>query len=199
MAIYLDEDMVGADNATIGYPHLLLCMGVTVVMSDGTLQGAHVSNANTEALVMGQLLQDINAHGGQMAQLYCAADLNEHLGHGCGDIRAKAGMLGFHGPGYMFDFGYIDPQDGAFVEVTSNGANAMAAMRFKRDEKVNYTPGAGPQATLATKNFYGNNKIVPVATGRVAAAGKAKTFLGHHYGNHQIKAVPANALVAHQL
>ena len=199
MAIYLDEDMVGADAATIGYPHLVLCMGVTVVMNDGSLLGAHVSNSSTEALVMGQLRQDIQRHAGQMAQLYCAADLNEHLAHGCSDIAGKAGMVGFHGPGYMFDFGYIDPKDGAYVEVSSTGANTPAAMRFKRNEKVSFTPGVGPQVTLATKDWYGNNRIVPAPTSKVAAAGKAKTFLGQPYGHHQIKAVPASALVHHNL
>jgi hypothetical protein len=200
MAIYLDEDEVGADAATIGYPHLLLCMGVTVVMADGSLCGAHVSNASTETVVMGRLLADVNANGSGMSQLYCFADYAEHCGHhGCGDITAKAGMLGFHGPGYMFDFGYINPQDGAYVEITTNGAAAAATLRFKRNEKVDFTPGAGPQATLATKDWYGNVKTVQKATDKVAAAGKAKTFLGMQYGNHQIKAVPANALVAHAL
>jgi hypothetical protein len=200
MAIYLDEDEVGADAATIGYPHLVLCMGVTVVMADGSLCGAHVSSSTTENVVMGQLLADVNGNGSGMRQLYCFADYAEHCGrHRCGDITAKARMLGFRGPGYMFDFGYIHARDGAYVEISSNGAGAAATLRFKRNEKVSFAAGAGAQATLATKDFYGRDKLVQKATDKVAAAGKAKTFLGMQYGNHQIKAVPANALVAHAL
>ena len=41
MPLYLDEDLVGQDPAEICYPHLLLCMGVTVLMQDGSLVGAH--------------------------------------------------------------------------------------------------------------------------------------------------------------
>jgi hypothetical protein len=150
---------------------------------------------------MGQLLGDINANGSGMSQLYCFSNLAEHCGkHGCGDIAAKANMLGFHGPGYMFDFGYIKPKDGAYAEIRSNGAGAPASLRFKRNEKVSYTAGAGAQATLATKNFYGAPKLVHKATDKVAVAGKAKTsFFGRPNGQHQIKAVPASALVAHAL
>jgi hypothetical protein len=32
----------------IGYPHLLLCMGVTVVLNGEDLLGAHVSSKSTE-------------------------------------------------------------------------------------------------------------------------------------------------------
>ena len=52
MPIFLDEDMIAGDPAEICYPHLVLCMGVTVKMSDGYLFGAHVTEPTTEALVL---------------------------------------------------------------------------------------------------------------------------------------------------
>ena len=79
MAIFLDEDEIGVDATMIGYPHLLLCMGVAVVMNDGSLIGAHVSNQATEANVLNGLLQKVAAHGGAMAQLYCFANMAEHV------------------------------------------------------------------------------------------------------------------------
>lgn len=200
MAIYLDEDEVGSDPRTIGYPHLVLCMGVTVVMSDGSLIGAHVSNPSTENNVLGQLLVDIQRHGGAMTQLYCAADVAEHCGvHHCLDITGKANALGFSGPGYLFDFGYIKAKDGAYFEVTSAGANAQCALRFKRNENVAYTPGAGANATKATKDWFGKDKTFTKSTNTVAIGGKAKKFLGVEYGNHHIKDVPAAQLKSFQL
>ena len=37
MTVYLDEDDVGHAPFSIAYPHLLLCMGVTVIMGDGSV------------------------------------------------------------------------------------------------------------------------------------------------------------------
>jgi len=195
MAIYLAEDEVGVDANTIGYPHLLLCMGVTVVMDDGSLIGAHVSSNDTEQLVMGQLLFDITAHRGQMTQLYCCADVKEHCGvHHCMDINGKANALRFQGPGYLFDFGYINPRDGAYVEVTSTGADSLCTLRFKRNEKVDYDRGTGTMVTRATK-VMGRDNISVRPSNTVAVGGRAKTpKFGIQRGNHSIKTVPATSL-----
>jgi hypothetical protein len=201
MTIYLDEDEVGADAQTIGYPHLLLCMGVTVVMADGTLIGAHVSSRTTENLVLAQLLADVNANGGAMAQLYCFADVGDHCGrHGCMDIAGKAGALGFHGSGYVFDFGYAQFDDGAYVEITSTGAATRASVRFKRNDKVVYdVSGPGPNVTKADQDFYGRPRTIVKTSAKIGVTGKSKKMLGQIYGHHQIKTAPANALTAHAL
>lgn len=137
MPIYLDEDMVGQDPAEICFPHLLLCMGVVVLMTDGSLIGAHFTLPDTEAGVAAELLQQINANGSGMHQLYCMGDLPVHCGHHGGmDVQGKANLLGFHGDAYTFDTSGIKPKNGTFVSVQSNGPTHNCTISYKRDEKV---------------------------------------------------------------
>lgn len=183
MAIFLDEDEVGADANMVGYPHLLLCMGVTVVMGDGSLIGAHVSSKSSEAAVLNGLLHAIQQHGGPMDQLYCCANMAEHLTHhGCMDIMGKANAIGFHGQGYSFDFGFLNPRDGAYVELTSNGAGALCTVRYKRNEKVKYTrpQGGGGMVTKSSLDFYGRPKSYQKSSVVTAVRGKSKLFGRHH-------------------
>jgi hypothetical protein len=137
MPIYLDEDCVGSDPAVICYPHLLLCMGVTVLMSDGSLVGAHVSNSRTEDDVLSELASAIAGVAPlTMRRMYCTGNVDLHINHGGKSVQQKAKAIGFHGKAYLFDTGRINPKDGTFVQVTSNGANHQCAIQYKRDEKV---------------------------------------------------------------
>jgi hypothetical protein len=147
MAIYLDEDRVGQDPIEICYPHLLLCMGVTVQMADGTLIGAHFSSPSTEAAVGAEMLQQIQAHSSTMRLLYCTGNLPVHTTQ-CGgmDVKGKANLIGFQGDAYSFDTSMIEPKDGTFVVVRSFGANKKCGIYYKRDEKVRdlYDRSDGP-------------------------------------------------------
>ena len=170
MPIFLDEDMVGQDAAEISYPHLLLCMGVTVLMADGTLIGAHFTTPGTEAAVGAEMVRQIadytaHHHAG-MRQLYCAADLPVHTVHSGGlDVRGKANLLGFHGDAYAFDSHSIKPQDGTFVSVQSNGPNQQCGIYYKRDEKVKplYQIGHGPNVSKIS-SYKGTLQGVPSTT-----------------------------------
>lgn len=153
MPIFLDEDMISSDPAEICYPHLLLCMGVTVKMSDGYLVGAHVTEPTTEAHVLAELVQQINTyianhHGVTMDKLYCTGNFQEHVTtHGGGDVAAKAGALNFHGDAYSFDASLIQPRDGTFVTIRSNGPAHPCGIFYKRDEKVKYDNVSGPMVS----------------------------------------------------
>lgn len=150
MPKFLDEDMVSDDPAEICYPHLLLCMGVTLKMSDGHLVGAHVTNPGTEGAVLAELGQQIatyigNHPGTTMEQLYCTGNFAEHVtNHGGGTVSDKAQTLGFHGDAFCFDSSLIGPKDGTFVAVRSNGVGHNCGIFYKRDEKVKYGDMSGP-------------------------------------------------------
>ena len=166
MPIYLDEDMVGQDQAEICYPHLLLCMGVTVLMADGSLVGAHFTTPGTEAGVMAEMVRQIAAHPAAMHQLYCAADLPEHVvKYGGMNVRAKAQALGFHGTAYSFDSSSIKPQDGTFVAIRSNGPNNPCGIYYKRDEKVRplYETVGAPPLVSKVSGYKGTQIGVPAS------------------------------------
>ena len=153
MPVFLDEDMIGGDSAEICYPHLLLCMGVTVKLSDGYLFGAHATSPSTEAAVLAELVKQITAyitnhHGVTMDKLYCTGNFSKHVTtHGGGDVAAKAAALGFHGDAYSFDSALIKPKDGTFVTIRSNGPHHACGIFYKRDEKVKYNTTSGPNVS----------------------------------------------------
>jgi hypothetical protein len=150
MPIFLDENMVGDDANQIIYPRLVLCMGVTVLMSNGHLVGAHVTDHTTEAAVLAKLALEIAALGPATAvHLYCTGNVHDHSQHGGLDIQQKAAALGFHGRAFLLD---TPPYtNGTFVRVTSNGANHKCSIEYKRDDKVAYDDG-GPK--VATYSYF---------------------------------------------
>jgi hypothetical protein len=175
MAIYLDEDTVGQDPTEICYPHLLLCMGVTVLMTDGRLIGAHFSTPTTEAEVAAEMVVQINAHTAAMHHLYCTADLPVHIVQ-CGgmDVAGKAQLIGFHGDAYSFDTSLIDPQDGTFISVQSNGPNNKCGIYYKRDEKVQplYQTGVGTNVSKIESARFGQPaQVLNVPSKRTGLSG----------------------------
>ena len=151
MAVYLDEDMTGQDPAEVCYPHLLLCMGVTVLMNDGWLVGAHFTKPSTEADLGAQMLVLINANGSGMHELYCTADLPDHVTHHGGlDVHGKAQMLGFHGDAYSFDTSTINPQDGHLrrraLQRSQSPLRHLLQARREGEDSLHY--GCRPQCHL---------------------------------------------------
>lgn len=177
MPIFLDEDMVGEDPAEICYPHLLLCMGVTVLMSDGSLIGAHFTTPSTEAGIAAEMVAKIAAaHPATMHELYVAANLPEHVvKYGGMDVQGKAALLNFHGDAYSLDSSSINPQDGTFVAVRSNGPNNRCGIYYKRDEKVQplYQTGAGANVSKFIKGSYGKaDKVVTLPSKKTGLTGQ---------------------------
>lgn len=172
MAIYLDEDRVGTDPTLIGFPRLILCMGVVALLKDGSLVGAHVSNATSEKAVLYLMHRDIQANGSGIDQLYCMADVDEHKGM---DVNGKAAALGFTGTGYLADFGYLDPpNDGTYGEVRSNGPGRPASVRCKLNKNMDYrrfaSPTGGASVSFAKFSNYMPNKMVSDRTNTSSAA-----------------------------
>lgn len=181
MAIYLDEDMVGADGHKIAFPHLLLCMGVVVQMQDGSLIGAHFTRPTTEAAILRMMQQLIRTNGSGMAMLYCMGNLGQHVDHHGGlDIHGKAAGLGFRGEGWVADFGHLKPTDGTYAEVTSNGAGQRATVRCRLNEHVTYTPGAGGNVYLV-RGTTGEGLSTSVKRRQASKVGATAPYLSTPY------------------
>jgi len=176
MAIFLDEDMIGSDPTMIGFPHLVLCMGVAVLMRDGSLIGAHFTNPSTEHSVLLGLRRSIGINGSGMDQLYCMADMAEHIQKFGGlDITGKANAIGFTGKGYVADFGVLNPTNGTYAQVTTNGAGKRATVRCKLDEHMDYVLGAGASITKVALMDLPMNKVGDIAF-RKLMGGRTKTI-----------------------
>ena len=177
MAIFLDEDMIGSDPTMIGFPHLVLCMGVVVLMRDGSLIGAHFTNPSTEHSVLLGLRRSIGINGSGMDQLYCMADMAEHIQkYGGLDITGKANAIGFTGKGYVADFGVLNPTNGTYAQVTTNGAGKRATVRCKLNEHMDYAPGAGPSVTKVSRMDLPMNMKVGDVGFRKLVSGKTTTI-----------------------
>ncbi len=167
MPIYLDEDMVGQDPNCIAYPHLLLCMGVTFLLSDGSLLGAHITTHDTEAAVLGKMTNTIGLlpPGTTADRLYLTGNAGIHFG-GAMDAHAKARALGYGAIVYMFDTSMIKPKDGTFVMLTSNGPGVHPGIQYKRNEKLAYTTAQVGRKFIKTgHSMVGTSTLNDLTTG----------------------------------
>jgi hypothetical protein len=150
MAIYLDEDMMGADPNELGFPHLLVCMGL-VCVTDNQLLGVHLTNVTHSQKVVpcfATWLGEQGVGGGDIRSLYGSANLEIRYGGGTGkalkrqweaEMAQIAGVLGFHGTAYGFDASVIAPKDGFYAEYRAVHASHTCAIYYKRNEKMIFT------------------------------------------------------------
>ena len=145
MAIYLDEVHVGADPSTIGFPHLLLCMGL-VLVTDKMLYGIHLTNKEDTDRAIGVFAKYLDAEGvdrSKAQRLYGSANLKTRYKSGDGtaawrtELKQIAKLIGYSGPASGFDTSIIDPKDGTYVEYQRK-LSGECRIFYKRHEKVQY-------------------------------------------------------------
>ena len=66
MPIYLNENQAGSDRQAIGFPHLLICMGV-VMQTGAWLYGYHFDNPNRTTESAAAFADFIASRGGKAA------------------------------------------------------------------------------------------------------------------------------------
>ena len=182
MALFLDEEEVGSDGALIGFPHLVICGGIVILMDNGTLVGAHVSAREVERAVLYTLRRKTLEIGGEMRRFYLVADLDKHL-RVCGmmDIVGKAKAIGYSGPGYVVDLGVLNPTDGSYAQVASNGGLTAPTVRVKLNQEMDYHSAhlqgpaiykvkAGRRLGISTGDV--GKKVVASNTSKVGATAK---------------------------
>lgn len=159
MAIYLDENQLGRDANCIGFPHLLLCMGL-VVMTDGTLYGAHLALPGRQSDDVVPALADLIAarHApADMTALYGCCDRQARYQGSMNkkrawkaEMRQHARRLNFNGEIYGFCTSIVSPQNGTYVEYLPQYPQRRCRVFYKRNEKMNYVRADGP----ANVRFY---------------------------------------------
>ena len=143
MPVFLDEDMMGRDAATIGFPHLLLCMGF-VARTNNDLWGVHmVTPASSQATFAAfwHWAQGRGLATAAITEIYGCCNRKIRYGQGilaawAGEMQWFANTLGnWHGQAHGFDTSIIDPRDGTYVEYQWRLAG-LCRLFYKRDEET---------------------------------------------------------------
>ena len=153
MTLFLDEDMVGSDRTELAYPRLILCMGVTCVLGNGTLVGTHINGTHTEKALLAKLAEEVQRIGGGCQLMIMAGNFDEHFNSGMLLPHEKAREMGFIGKIHAYDTGKLSPgPDGSFVRVVSGGGSNIASIDvYAMKEGNQYTTASGstkPQGLL---------------------------------------------------
>jgi hypothetical protein len=114
-------------------------MGATVLMSDGSLIGAHFSSPATEAAVAIAMAELIALTPATMQRLYLTGNFAIHITEcGGGNYQKNAASIGYQGDVCLFDTGRFKPKDGTFVKITSLGANTNCVVEWRLNDEMRY-------------------------------------------------------------
>ena len=140
----------GPSEAAIGFPHLVMCQGVLVTMSNGALIGAHVSGADDEPRLMDQMSAFISENGGpdQIRQMYVAYDTTKWKSEYGRTVEEKAERFGYHGKVKVVDTApvpdmAVPDRDGSYVQFTAMGSQGKCLVEAKDHREMNFVAGEG--------------------------------------------------------
>jgi hypothetical protein len=187
MPVYLDEDMVGTDPDLVGFPHLLVCMGV-LCMTERNLYGVHLgeieyTNAGIDSFKV--WLGVLGVGGADLRGLYGSANFGIRYRNISGkgsdltqlwrvEMNRIAARLGYRGPIYGFDTSVIAPEDGTYVEYRSQWPRPTSRIFYKRNQKMEYTTqqmdGGGPNVAKINIDTLALQKEIFVKTSAVVVA-----------------------------
>jgi hypothetical protein len=154
VAIYLDEDMMGRDANTIGFPHLLVCMGL-VLRTNNALWGVHLTDTEASQPVFAAFWAYATNKGlaaagvtamfssCNLAIRYAAGSAAGRVEVWKGEVTGYARSMGWQGTCHRFDTGVLAPADGTYVEY-QHQAHGVPACRifYKKNEKTTSTGAA---------------------------------------------------------
>jgi hypothetical protein len=172
MPVYLNELQAGCDRTLIGFPHLLVCLGV-VLQTKAWLYGFHFDALADTPASAALFAAFITNRGGDAA--------NGMRLYGCGNWRSRyegggrqawktemqtiANALGYHGKVSGFNTAIIDPQAGTYVEYIPEYQQERCRIYYKRNEKMDFTSNLGrgllPRSMTAFRPGLTNRAIVP--------------------------------------
>jgi len=146
LAVYLNEDFVGFDAALVGFPHLVLCMGL-VYVTPGGLHGVHLTGINhTDATVAAfdkwMTGRSVDRTGAlalfgscNVKERYKLSSAKAAADAWKAEVTKIAGVLGYSGEVRGFDTSIIHPKDGTYVEY-HNDPHGNCRIYYKRNEKM---------------------------------------------------------------
>ena len=191
MPVMLDEEMMGRDDTIIGFPHLLLCIGV-VLVTGNELWGVHISSQATAQQVFNAFWGYCTGRGlavGAVTAVYGGCNWNVRYGPPNqpatrqaweAEMTGFANHMGYHGAVRGFDFSIIAPKDGAYMEYRRQiGGTQPCRIFYKRHEKTvraaaTHTPLAGNADVVSYSIRNGNFRLLALPSSGIT--GKVSTF-----------------------
>jgi hypothetical protein len=140
MAIYLDEDCLGGPDDEINYPHLLLCMSLTIQMRDGKLFGVHITSSTVEKLLLAKLR---NFSQGSPRRIYVIGDQGVHQNKAKGKaplLKAKELQYYSEFDVVTYDTSQLNGKQGYFVRLVSPGGEQECTVYAAKDEDIRPYP-----------------------------------------------------------
>lgn len=163
MGIYLDEDQLGRDDDVVGFPHLLLCMGICL-HTRRSMYGVHIvvnaARGNTIPSFV-KYIKQMNTLAQDMIGLYGCCNFKIRYGGNDAQDRWKAELthvanqIGFTGSVRGFDTSIIDPKDGTYVEYVRNGNADKVKIFYKLNEKMKFSKSTASNPSVVRA---GHNK-----------------------------------------
>ncbi len=183
MAIFLDEDFFGQDEETIGFPHLLLCMGFVAIVKTGyderTMWGIHLTGTEASQRTFGifapRMLEEVDPNNieciyGSCNRLIRYGSTDEGLWKS--EMKSFARMLGFKGEAMGFDTSVIKPRDGTYVQYDLDPFRGRCRIFYRQNDRMEFSKEDAP---LGQKVIFGSNIDVSMLPERVRAQALAKT------------------------
>lgn len=191
MAIYLNEMEFGNDAACVGFPHLLVCMGV-LALTTNDMYGAHLDSVGGDSDTVITEVDNLMTQNAATAIKALYGCCNRTVRYGSSDpkedwkteMKNIAGLLNYTGKVYGFDTEVIDPKHGTYVEYQPDYPKELCAVYYKRNEKMTYTRGNAPATVQRVHHFH--HTVVPIKSNMATTGASIMATPSNHGKLHEV-------------
>jgi hypothetical protein len=171
MAKFLDEDMMARDDGVIGFPHLVVCMGLCLRTAND-LWGVHLTDTTASQATFNAFWTYATGKGlaaASVTDIYSSCNLVIRYKAGTeagrvevwkAELQNFAKRMGWTGNVHRFDTGVLAPADGTYVEYQHQAHGGPGCRIFYRKNEETDSlagpppiPNNGGQADCATFNY----------------------------------------------
>ncbi|MGH7554185.1 MAG: hypothetical protein ACREMQ_14355 [Longimicrobiales bacterium] len=188
MAVFLKENQIGFDAATVGFPGLGSCMGVVLQTNHG-LFGFHAfGNNNNKGSTFGDYCRKHTQYGPALHLYGSSRWANRYDGLGnmfvawLEEMKFVAGQLNYHGSVSGFDLSNKSSGvptvggESAYLQYMLASLSGAVTIRYAESEKVDYQEGIDATTTVRvikpdqTIDAPHNNKVMQSVTPKVGSS-----------------------------
>jgi hypothetical protein len=145
MPLYLNETQAGRTGSTLGFPHLLSCLGL-VIQTDTYLYGYHMDGGDPveHAKAFDNYIHESNRGPLDSVRAYGCCNWNDRYRRSANKEQAWInemtrilGVLGYRGKVEGFDASIVAPTRGVYLKYRPNFLSGKSAIFYKKDDDMN--------------------------------------------------------------